>query len=72
MPMRKTDAQRRAQKKYIQKGRFINLFFTEAELPLFNRLEYLGSYYGVPKAQLIKKILRSATENTDSSKEDLY
>lgn len=62
MTKHKTPAQKKAQKKYVNKGRFINIFFSESELYLYDKIAYLSAYYKEPKTRLIKSILKEATD----------
>ena len=58
MTKHKTPAQKRAQKTYVNKGKFINVFFSENELYLYDKITYLSKYYNLPKTRLIKSILK--------------
>lgn len=58
MTKHKTPAQKKAQKKYVNKGKFINIFFCENELYLYDKITDLSVKFGEPKTRLIKSILK--------------
>lgn len=55
--MKKTDSQRRAQNRYIEKGKSIFLFFPNSKRSVYDYIKKQSEKYGIGVATYIKNIL---------------
>lgn len=64
-----SDAQLKAAKKYVKRGHFINVFFNESEMGLYEAIVRNAEFFGMKRTTYIKSILKGDFEKYDREKD---
>lgn len=62
-----SEAQKKSSRKYLQKGKFINVFFNPAETDLFDRIDRASKQLGLPRTTYIKQVLKGELYGSQKS-----
>lgn len=63
-----SNAQLQASKKYVKRGHFINVFFSESETGLYDAIVKNAEFFGMKRTTYIKSILKGDFEKYDEKR----